>query len=184
MDSDPDLGDPKTCGSCRSGSGFGSATLLFTTGTKDYLLFMYIFFVVYWWLSALGVHYYTVWRTYLRTVYPNRYCSAKSPPRPHPRFEPWIYLTAVRRVKLTNELRHTQHEIIKTRPIIPMQKNKTILIWLGCPFKNTDSFWAGIFKKSMGLRHRGGIGFSYRPARLHRLAEFIPWNQCRGPINI
>jgi hypothetical protein len=32
--------------------------------------------------------------------------------------------------------------------------------------------------------HRGGIGFSYRPARLHRLAEFIPWNQCRGPINI
>jgi hypothetical protein len=30
---------------------------------------------------------------------------------------------------------------------------------------------AGIFKKSMGARHRGGIGFSYRPARLHRLAE-------------
>jgi hypothetical protein len=46
------------------------------------------------------------------------------------------------------------------------------------------SYWAGIFKKSMGARHRGGIGFSYRPARLHRLAEFIPWNQCRGPINI
>ncbi len=50
---------------------------------------------------------------------------------------------------------------------------------------------AGIFKKSMGARHRGGIGlsyrpagFSYRPARLHRLAEFIPWNQFRGPINI
>jgi hypothetical protein len=40
------------------------------------------------------------------------------------------------------------------------------------------------FKKSMRARHRGGIGFSYRPARLHRLAEFIPWNQCRGPINI
>ncbi len=43
---------------------------------------------------------------------------------------------------------------------------------------------AGIFKKSMGARHRGGIGFSYRPARLHRLAEFIPWNQFRGPIHI
>ncbi len=42
--------------------------------------------------------------------------------------------------------------------------------------------WAGIFKKSMGARHRGGIGFSYRPARLHRLAEFIPWHQFRGPI--
>jgi hypothetical protein len=44
---------------------------------------------------------------------------------------------------------------------------------------------AGIFKKSMGARHRGGIGFSYRPAMgLHRLAEFIPWHQFRGPINI
>jgi hypothetical protein len=43
---------------------------------------------------------------------------------------------------------------------------------------------AGIFNKSMGARHRGGIGFSYRPARLHRLAEFIPWNQFQGPINI
>ncbi len=43
---------------------------------------------------------------------------------------------------------------------------------------------AGIFKKSMGARHRRGIGFSYRPARLHRLAEFIPWHQFRGPINI
>jgi hypothetical protein len=36
----------------------------------------------------------------------------------------------------------------------------------------------------MGARNRGGIGLSYRPARLHRLAEFIPWNQCRGPINM
>jgi hypothetical protein len=43
---------------------------------------------------------------------------------------------------------------------------------------------AGIFKNSMGARRRGGIGFSYRPARLHRLAEFIPWHQFRGPINI
>jgi hypothetical protein len=33
---------------------------------------------------------------------------------------------------------------------------------------------AGIFKKSMGARNRGGIGLSYRPARLHRLAEFVP----------
>ncbi len=43
---------------------------------------------------------------------------------------------------------------------------------------------AGIFKKSMGARNRGGIGLSYRPARLHRLAEFIPWNQFRGPIRL
>jgi hypothetical protein len=36
----------------------------------------------------------------------------------------------------------------------------------------------------MGARHQEGIGLSYRPARLHRLAEFIPWYQFRGPINI
>jgi hypothetical protein len=28
---------------------------------------------------------------------------------------------------------------------------------------------AGIFEESMGTRNRGGIGLSYRPARLHRL---------------
>ena len=43
---------------------------------------------------------------------------------------------------------------------------------------------AGIFKKSVGARNRRGIGLTYRPARLRRLAEFIPWNQFRGPINI
>ncbi len=36
---------------------------------------------------------------------------------------------------------------------------------------------AGIFKQSMGARNRVGIGLSYQPARLHRLAEFIPWNR-------
>jgi hypothetical protein len=43
---------------------------------------------------------------------------------------------------------------------------------------------AGTFKKSMGARNRGGIGLSYRPARLFRLAEFIPWNQFLGSINV
>jgi hypothetical protein len=33
----------------------------------------------------------------------------------------------------------------------------------------------------MGARNRGGRGLSYRPARLHRLAEFIPWNRYRAP---
>ncbi len=42
-------------------------------------------------------------------------------------------------------------------------------------------FRAGIFKKSMVARNRGGIGLSYRPAKLHRLAEFTPWNQFLGP---
>ncbi len=35
-------------------------------------------------------------------------------------------------------------------------------------------YWAGIFKQSTGARNRIGIGLSYRPARLHRLAELNP----------
>jgi hypothetical protein len=34
---------------------------------------------------------------------------------------------------------------------------------------------AGIFKQSMGARHRVGIGLSYRPAGLHRLADSFVW---------
>jgi hypothetical protein len=40
---------------------------------------------------------------------------------------------------------------------------------------------AGIFKQYMD---RVGIGLSYRPARLHRLAGFIPWNRFLGFINV
>jgi hypothetical protein len=36
----------------------------------------------------------------------------------------------------------------------------------------------------MGARHRVGIGLSYRPARLHRLAELMPWNRFLGSINV
>jgi hypothetical protein len=39
---------------------------------------------------------------------------------------------------------------------------------------SSDQSWN--FKQSMGARNREGIGVSYRPARLHRLAEFIPLN--------
>jgi hypothetical protein len=39
-------------------------------------------------------------------------------------------------------------------------------------------------KKSMGARHRVGIGLSYRSARLHRLAEFIPRSRFMGSINV
>jgi hypothetical protein len=35
-----------------------------------------------------------------------------------------------------------------------------------------------------GARNRVGIGLSYRTARLHRLAEFIPWNRFLGSINV
>jgi hypothetical protein len=36
---------------------------------------------------------------------------------------------------------------------------------------------AGIFKQSMGTMNRVGIGLSYRHARLHSLAELVPWNR-------
>ncbi len=42
----------------------------------------------------------------------------------------------------------------------------------------------GIFKQSMGARNRVGIGLSYRPARLHRLAELIPWNRLLGSLKV
>jgi hypothetical protein len=43
---------------------------------------------------------------------------------------------------------------------------------------------AGILEQSMGARNQVGIGLSYRPARLHRLAESIPWNRYLGSLNI
>jgi hypothetical protein len=36
-----------------------------------------------------------------------------------------------------------------------------------------SEYSAGILKQSMGARNRVGIGFSYWPARLYRLAESI-----------
>jgi hypothetical protein len=36
----------------------------------------------------------------------------------------------------------------------------------------------------MGAWNRVGIGLSYRPARLHRLAEFIRWDRFLSSINI
>jgi hypothetical protein len=43
---------------------------------------------------------------------------------------------------------------------------------------------AGIFEQSMGARNQVGIGFSYLPARLHRLAESLPWNRFLGFIEV
>jgi hypothetical protein len=36
----------------------------------------------------------------------------------------------------------------------------------------------------MGARNRVGIWLSYRPARLHRLAELIPWNRFLGSLKL
>jgi hypothetical protein len=43
-----------------------------------------------------------------------------------------------------------------------------------CPRAMLKKTSAGILEQSMGARNRVGTGLSYRPARLHRLAESIP----------
>jgi hypothetical protein len=56
--------------------------------------------------------------------------------------------------------------------------------WFQLAAETGQETGAGIFKQSMEARNQGGIGLSYRPARLHRLAEFIPWNRFLGSINV
>jgi hypothetical protein len=43
---------------------------------------------------------------------------------------------------------------------------------------------AGIFKQSMVARNRVGTGLSYRPARLHILAELVPWNRFLDSLKV
>jgi hypothetical protein len=43
---------------------------------------------------------------------------------------------------------------------------------------------AGIFKQSMGARNPVGTGLSFRPFRLHRRAELVPWNRFLGALKI
>jgi hypothetical protein len=43
---------------------------------------------------------------------------------------------------------------------------------------------AGTLEQSMGARNRAGIGLSYRPAGLHRMAESISWNRFLGLLKV
>jgi hypothetical protein len=49
-------------------------------------------------------------------------------------------------------------------------------------FKIRAQCW--ILEQVMGARNRVGIGLSYRPARLHRLAELIPGNRFLGTLKV
>jgi hypothetical protein len=46
------------------------------------------------------------------------------------------------------------------------------------------SFCPGIFKQYIGARNRVGIGLSYQPAMLHRMAELISWNRVLGSLKV
>jgi len=53
-----------------------------------------------------------------------------------------------------------------------------------CNIEKTDhsAIQCWNFKQYKGARNRAGIGLSYRPARLHSLAEVVPWNRLLGPL--
>ncbi len=63
---------------------------------------------------------------------------------------------------------YSRYTIIPLRPKVPI------------PPTSIPETSAGIFKQSMGTKSRVGIGLSYRPARLHCLAELVPWNRFLG----
>ncbi len=56
-----------------------------------------------------------------------------------------------------------------------------ILLVLSSPCLSIYKNCVGIFKQSMGARHREGIGLSFRQARLHSLAELVPWIDSWAP---
>jgi hypothetical protein len=68
--------------------------------------------------------------------------------------------------------------------IIKNGKNTGDMSCTSLPFSLVTS--AGIFKQSMGAGNRVGIGLwlSYRPARLHSLAELVPWNRLLGSLKV
>ncbi len=61
-------------------------------------------------------------------------------------------------------------------------RSRNLSQWHGKQLKG----WAcaGIFKQSMGARNRVGIGLSYRPTRLHSLAELVSWNRFLGSFKV
>ncbi len=67
--------------------------------------------------------------------------------------------------------------------VIQMKKTPSYIVFKGW-HPPPLQYRAGIFKQSMGARNQIGIGLSYRPARLHRLAELIPWNRFLGSTNV
>jgi hypothetical protein len=43
---------------------------------------------------------------------------------------------------------------------------------------------AGILEQYIGDKNRVGIGFSYQPAKQHKLAESFHWNRSLGFLNV
>ncbi len=60
-------------------------------------------------------------------------------------------------------------------------KLKRKIFSCSCTNKHSSAW---IFKQSMEARNRVGIGLSFRPARLHSLAELVPWNRFLGSLKV
>jgi hypothetical protein len=56
--------------------------------------------------------------------------------------------------------------------------------YLRIHIRNNVGFSAGILKQFIEVRNRVGIGLSYWPARLHSLAELVPWNRFWGSLKV
>jgi hypothetical protein len=95
--------------------------------------------------------------------------------------KPFLHCAFVIQFRLLTTFLITKFVDLKCSPVITHSANLINLVSLG---DYLNSHRAGIFKQSMRARNRGGIGLSYRPAMLHRLAEFIPWNRFLGSIHV
>jgi hypothetical protein len=82
---------------------------------------------------------------------------------------------------------------LRNLKIIPRKLNDIVLSWIPsqslppCMLEKVQgetaifcTYSAGIFKQSMGARNRVGIRLSYRPARLHSLAELVSLESILG----
>jgi hypothetical protein len=74
--------------------------------------------------------------------------------------------------------------IYNCEPSLPNPTIKQVIPTRNYIKTDTAQSELGFLNSLWGARNRVGIGLSYRPARLHRLAEFIPWNRFLGSINV
>ncbi len=97
---------------------------------------------------------------------------------------PGQYLNRVPNLAICNTPSATQH-VLKLLPLALLSRAYAALfLYLASPLWCRSAIRAGIFKHSMWARNRVETGLSYRPARLHRLAELVPWNRFLNSLKV
>ncbi len=133
-----------------------------------------VFFLKVWWQYATLFVYLSYFITYIQS---SNHIHTINSPRPENRFQ------GMNSASLCS-LAGRYINPIPTRLLAPIDCLKIPALYCTLSLCQSREYRAGIFKQSMGARNRVGIGLSYRPAWLHRLAEFIPWNRFLGSINV